>query len=106
MAESLGLQSKITVTGHGTLPDVSWCTAVLGEPVNKGSSWSVDLVDDGTASIEAFIERGIALQTWTLKHPGIVEMLCAATGMEIDEIGLDIASPSLLPHRRIGGEEE
>ncbi len=106
MAESLGLNSKIIVTGHGTLPDVSWCTAIQGEPVDTDGGWSVDLVDDGTASIEAFIERGIALQTWTPKHPGIVEMLCAATGMEIDEIGLDIASPSLLPHRRIGGEEE
>lgn len=106
MAESLGLQSKITVTGRGPIPDFSWCTAVEGGPKHTDGAWSVDLVDDGTASIEAFIERGIALQTWTPKHPGIVEMLCAATGMEIDEIGLDIASASLLPHRRIGGEEE
>ena len=106
MAESLGLQSKITVTGRGILPDFSWCKAIEGEPKIKNDGWSVDLIDDGSVSIEAFIERSIALQTWTPKHPGIVEMLCAATGMDVDEIGLDIASPSLLPHRRIGGEEE
>jgi hypothetical protein len=106
MAESLGLQSKISVTGRGIMPDFSWCTAIEGQPTHKNGRWSLDLIDDGSVSIEAFIERGIALQTWTPKHPGIVEMLCAATGMDVAEIGLEIASPSLLPHRRIGGEEE
>jgi hypothetical protein len=33
-------------------------------------------------------------------------MLCAATGMDIDEVGLDIASSDLMPLRTFGGEEE
>ena len=36
----------------------------------------------------------------------IVEMICSVTGVEPDEITLDVSSDSLLPLRKIGGEEE
>jgi ABC-2 type transport system ATP-binding protein len=36
----------------------------------------------------------------------IVEMICSVTGVDPDEITLDVSSDSLLPLRKIGGEEE
>jgi ABC-2 type transport system ATP-binding protein len=36
----------------------------------------------------------------------IVEMICSVTGVHPDEITLDVSSDSLLPLRKIGGEEE
>ena len=37
---------------------------------------------------------------------GIVEMICSVTGIDPDEISLDIARDSILPLKKIGGEEE
>ncbi len=36
----------------------------------------------------------------------IVEMICSVTVVDPDEIKLDVSSDSLLPLRKIGGEEE
>ena len=36
----------------------------------------------------------------------IVEMICAVTGIQPDEISLDIARDSIMPLRKPGGEEE
>jgi HSP20 family molecular chaperone IbpA len=36
----------------------------------------------------------------------IVEMICAVTGIKPEEITLDVSRESLLPLRKIGGEEE
>ncbi len=36
----------------------------------------------------------------------IVEMICAVTGIEPDDITLEVSQESLLPLRKIGGEEE
>jgi ABC-type multidrug transport system ATPase subunit len=106
IAKSLDLQTKINVSGEGPAPDLSWCEAIDSKVEVDASTWSVQLLDDGTTTMEMFLEKGIGIKAWTPQHPGIVEMLCAATGMNIEEVGLDIASPSLLPHRRVGGEEE
>ena len=106
IAKSLDLQTKINVSGEGPAPDLSWCEAIDSKVEVDASTWSVQLLDNGTTTMEMFLEKGIGIKAWTPQHPGIVEMLCAATGMNIEEVGLDIASPSLLPHRRVGGEEE
>ena len=42
---------------------------------------------------------------WQPKAPDIVEMLCNATGLEIEEIGMDINQVTMLP-LKISGEEE
>ena len=37
---------------------------------------------------------------------GIVEMICSATGIEADEVSLQLSNDDLLPFKTIGGEEE
>jgi ABC-type multidrug transport system ATPase subunit len=106
LAQSLSLQPHISITGTGPIPDLSWCEANVVEMNQEDEAWTGRLLDDEHVSIEGFVKKGIAIKTWTPVQPGIVEMLCAATGMDIDEVGLEIASSSLLPHRTIGGEEE
>ena len=106
IAKSLDLQTKINVSGELPAPNLSWCEAIDSDVEVDESTWSVQLLDDGTTTMEMFLKKGIGITAWTPQHPGIVEMLCAATGMNIEEVGLDIASPSLLPHKPLGGEEE
>ena len=37
---------------------------------------------------------------------GIVEMICSVTGIEPDQVTLDLSNDDLLPFKQIGGEEE
>lgn len=106
IAESLELPSKIEVTGTGELPNLSWCEHAEKATIIDQNSWRVVLPETNENLLTDFVNRGIEVTSWNPRPPGIVEMLCAATGMDIDEVGLDIASAALLPHRRIGGEEE
>jgi ABC-2 type transport system ATP-binding protein len=106
IAESLNLQETIDVSGPGELPDFSWCNDVKTKPISTAEGWSFTLSSGTSTDMASFIDRGIVIDSWTPRRPGIVEMLCAATGMTVDEVGLDIASPSMLPHKPLGGEEE
>ena len=51
------------------------------------------------------LENGHTIEFWQPKAPDIVEMLCNATGLEIEEIGMEINPVSMLP-LRVRGEEE
>ena len=64
----------------------------------------------------ALLHHGQVLIDGTLEHirsklrldsdSDIVEMICAVTGIQPDEISLDIARDSIIPLRKPGGEEE
>ena len=64
----------------------------------------------------ALLHHGQVLIDGTLEHirsklrldsdSDIVEMICAVTGIQPDEISLDIARDSIMPLRKPGGEEE
>lgn len=105
IADSLELQPTIVVAGPGKLPDLSWCEHCV-ESESSEDKWTIRLDHSGVGLLPEFIDRGIEVHSWNPKSPGIVELLCAATGMNIEEVGLEIASTAMLPHKSIGGEEE
>ena len=106
IAEDLNLPSSIEVKGIGERPDLGWCDRFEVKSLVEKDAWGAVLYDEQPNLLEEFIKRGIKVTAWVPRAPGIVEMLCAATGMDIDEVGLDIASSDLMPLRRFGGEEE
>lgn len=104
IAQNLGLTSTIEARGIGDAPDFSWCN--LTEQTEEKGQWTAVLHDTQPNMLAEVLSRGIDFNAWIPKPPGIVEMLCAATGMDVEEVGLDIATAAMLPHRRLGGEEE
>ena len=64
----------------------------------------------------ALLHHGQLLIEGTLSHirkkleleedSGIVEMICSVTGIEPDQVTLDLSNDDLLPFKQIGGEEE
>ena len=104
IAQNLGLTSTIEARGIGDAPDFSWCN--LTEQTEEKGQWTAVLHDTQPNMLAEVLSRGIDFTAWIPKPPGIVEMLCAATGMDVEEVGLDIATAAMLPHRRLGGEEE
>lgn len=37
---------------------------------------------------------------------GIVEMICSATGIDPDDVSLELSRDNMLPFKSLGGEEE
>jgi hypothetical protein len=52
---------------------------------------------DAKSALDACLENGIEVLSWAPARPNLVEWLCAATGMSVDDISLDVASSAMLP---------
>ncbi|MGB0950459.1 MAG: hypothetical protein ACPGWQ_00470, partial [Poseidonia sp.] len=51
-------------------------------------------------------DNGVALTSWAPVRPNLVEWLCAATGMSVDDISLEVASSALLPMQSLEVSED
>ena len=50
---------------------------------------------------------GMRCQFWPLEDDsGIVEMICSVTGINPEDITLDLSDDGILPLKKFGGEEE
>ena len=56
--------------------------------------------------LATLIERGYEISTWRIIPPTLIELLCAATGLDRDAIGMDVGHSNMIPLRTLGGEEE
>ena len=65
----------------------------------------IALMHHGQILIEGTLS-GIRTKLELEEDSDIVEMICAVTGIQPEEITLDVSRESLLPLRKIGGEEE
>jgi len=56
--------------------------------------------------LESLIATNHQITTWRVVPPTLIELLCAATGMDRTSIGMDVEQSSMIPLRTIGREEE
>ena len=56
--------------------------------------------------LKALIEREFVVSTWRVVPPTLIELLCAATGLDRESIGMEVEQSSMIPLRTIGSEEE
>ena len=51
------------------------------------------------------IQKEHQILTWKSKEIDIVELLCAATGQNLEEIGFGVISSTMMPYKDRGEEE-
>lgn len=56
--------------------------------------------------LDDLLENEYEISTWRIVPPTLIELLCAATGMERETIGMEVEQNNMIPLRTIGGEEE
>lgn len=56
--------------------------------------------------LEKLISKNYQIITWRVVPPTLIELLCAATGMDRESIGMNVEQSSMIPLRTLGGEEE
>ena len=103
----LGLDNRIELRGHGAIPDFTklfGTGCVLNNHV-KDSDWICIIQYPGPNAVKKIIDAGYEILEWKRKSPDIVELLCHATGLEIEEIGMELQTSDMMPLRSKTEEE-
>ena len=105
--EKLGLHDRIELTGKGKLPKLTELigSGVILEQSIDDENWRCIIQHADEASIQNIVHAGHSITEWKRKRPDIVELLCHATGLKIDEIGMEIQASNLMPLKTLGEEE-
>ena len=56
--------------------------------------------------LKEIVESGIGVITWREIQPSLIELLCAATGLDRQSIGMNVENSAWLPMRKLQEEEE
>ena len=108
VAVQLKLNKKTEVSGKGDAPDFS--TYISDEKTIKveqfDEKWRAVLEKNQVGLLQKLVADGIEITMWTERSPNVIEMLCAATGQSIEDVGLEVSSTSVMPLRTFRGEEE
>ena len=103
----LGLDNRIELRGHGAIPDFAklfGTDCVLNNHV-KDSDWICIIQYPGPNAVKKIIDAGYEILEWKRKSPDIVELLCHATGLEIEDIGMELQTSDMMPLRSKTEEE-
>lgn len=106
----LALNGRYTVAGTG---EVDLEESLKGIEVDRiehesdENGWSLTFRGESQEVLQALLSNGVALSSWAPVAPNLVEWLCAATGMDVQDISLEVASSAMLPMRTVEvGEDE
>lgn len=56
--------------------------------------------------LKDIVQSGVGVITWREIQPSLIELLCAATGLDRKSIGMDVENSAWLPMRKLQEEEE
>ena len=103
----LGLQGRYTMKGHG---DVDFTALAPNEDIldthYDGEAWSLTVKQHPKSVLSAAVNANVNITSWAPVRPNLVEWLCAATGMSVDDISLEVASSAMLPMRSVEVSED
>ena len=108
VAKQLSLDKKTEVSGYGKAPDFS--TYLDDEGAIKieqfENNWRAVLEKSQVGLLQKLVASGVDISSWIDRPPNVIEMLCAATGQSVEDVGLEVSSTSVIPLRTFRGEEE
>ena len=108
VAKQLSLDKKTEVSGYGKAPDFS--TYLDDEGAIKieqfENNWRAILEKSQVGLLQKLVAGGVDISSWIDRPPNVIEMLCAATGQSVEDVGLEVSSTSVIPLRTFRGEEE
>lgn len=103
----LGLDNRIELRGHGAIPDFTklfGTDCVLNNHMKDGG-WICIIQYPGPNAVKKIIDAGYEILEWKRKSPDIVELLCHSTGLEIEDIGMELQTSDMMPLRSKTEEE-
>lgn len=105
--QRLGLSGRYAITGTG---EVDPKTLVDEKAIltfeQREHDWTLTVNGPSAEALKAADDSGVVLTSWAPVRPNLVEWLCAATGMSVDDISLEVASSALLPMQSLEVKED
>lgn len=102
------LDNRIEIQGPGKMPNfekiLTDSNSIL-QSQHTELGWTVVVRDKDDNLLNKLVLSDIKINTWKSKDTDIVEMICSATGLELEEIGFNVVSSTMMPYK-IRGEEE
>ena len=106
--DEFDLSNRIEISGTGRIPDFNQMMTD-GEKIiqskNTEEKWSAVLRTTSDEVLKKLIQKEHQILTWKSKEIDIVELLCAATGQNLEEIGFGVISSTMMPYKDRGEEE-
>ena len=106
----LALNGRYTVAGTGEVDLEESLKGIELDRIEHESDedgWSLTFRGESQEVLQALLSNDVALSSWAPVAPNLVEWLCAATGMDVQDISLEVASSAMLPMRTVEvGEDE
>ena len=102
------LSNRIEIAGKGQIPNFERITGNEDSVIESNESdgnWSVILRSTDDHILKKLVQSDHHILSCKSKEIDIVEMLCAATGQNLDEIGFGVIASSMMPYRSRGEEE-
>jgi ABC-2 type transport system ATP-binding protein len=127
LVDSIALLHRGQLLGHGSIESLQsklgfeeMTEIVLSQEINDSIIDSLNIIEHTETGQEhryifdsshpellaTLIEQGYEISTWRIIPPTLIELLCAATGLDRDAIGMDVGQSNMIPLRTLGGEEE
>jgi len=108
--ERLGLSGRSVLVGSGIFEARDLLEAEALETValvEETDQWTLTVQGNASDIVNTLLQRGHVITSWSPVKPDLVEWLCAATGMPLDHISLEVASSALIPMQSVEvGEDE
>jgi len=108
VARDLGLKDKTEMRGKGQMPEFTKYSFKKEDVELRADngSWHAVINKPQPELLIELLNDGYSLTEWKIRQPNVIEMLCAATGLSIEDVGLEVTSSATIPLRKFGGEEE
>jgi ABC-type multidrug transport system ATPase subunit len=104
----LNLSNRYRIQGKGAIDIASLLSDIEHEHLDfegDENEWSFVFRGQAEAVLHSLMASA-TVTSWSPVAPNLVELLCAATGMEVEDISLEVGSSAMLPMRVSEVEED
>ena len=107
--KELELSDRFDVTGESQPPSAQLIEKLGMEIIDCETNignWKMQVKGNPDGVLKNLIDEGFEIESWKPHAPDLVEMLCSATGLRVEDVGLEITSSTFLPLAQREVEEE
>ena len=98
----LGLEGRYVIQGRGDMVPqkvLAGLNTELLQHEEDADAWSITVRGEQDAVLDACRKAALDIVSWSPARPNLVEWLCAATGMTLEDVSLEVTSAAFLPMR-------
>lgn len=105
--QRLGLGGRHRVSGQGEFASrmVEDLEIEHLEIWQQDGEWTVTFRGEEQVVLQTLVRNDVVIDSWGPVEPDLVEWLCAATGLEPEDITLEVQAPSMMPFAQMEARE-